>query len=148
MLLFLEPHLLSVSMELAEERCIITVITPSMEELTGENHGHRVSITPMVMLRFSICSINQKLNQKPVPKLRVILGNTITMLLLQEKVSIPLKRASKKTCPLIPSQFIEVRTGFSKTTLCTKRILLTEQNIHQRKELTLELDSKDKTSGD
>ena len=148
MLLFLEPHLLSLSMELVEERCTITVPTPSMEILTGENHGHKVSITPMETLRFLICSIIQKPNQNQVLKLRAILGNMITMLLPQVKVSIPLRRALKKTCPSIPSPFIEARTGFSKTTPCTKKILLADQNIHQRKELMSELDLKVKTSGD
>ena len=148
MLLILEPHLLSLSMELVEERCTITVPTPSMEILTGENHGHKVSITPMETLRFSTCSINQKPNQNQVLKLRAILGNMITMLLPQVKVSIPLKRALKKTYPSIPSPFIEARTGFSKTTPCTKKILLADQNIHQRKELMSELDLKVKTSGD
>ena len=148
MLLFLEPHLLSLSMELVEERCTIMVPTPSMEILTGENHGHKVSITPMEMLRFSTCSINQKLNQKQVLKLRAILGNMITMSLPQVKVLIPLKRDLKKTFPSIPSPFIEARTGFSKTTLCTKRISPAEQNIHQKKELMSVLDLKVKTSGD
>ena len=102
----------------------------------------------MEMLRFSTCSINQKLNQKQVLKLRAILGNMIMMSLPQVKVSIPLKRALKKTCPSIPSPFIEARTGFSKTTPCTKRISPAEQNIHQKKELISVLDLKVKTSGD
>ena len=148
MLLFLEPHLLSVSMELAEERCTITVTTLLMDKLTGENHGHKVSIMLMEMPRFLTCSISQKPNQNQELKLSPILGNMITMSLPLVRVSILLKRALRKTFPSIPSPFTEARTGFSKTTLCTKKISPAEPSIHQRKDLMLELDLKVKTSGD